>query len=92
VKPSARFHEALLCRINSNPQVLRGRPRIRGTRIAVHTILETLALGLSVEEVLEAYPALTPEDVRAALLYGARMSNYEWIELNVYDEPEDLAG
>jgi len=82
----------LLSRISSNPHVLRGRPRIKGTRIAVHTILEMLACGLSVEEVLEEYPALSLEDVQAALLYGARMSNYEWIELNVYDDPEDLAG
>lgn len=92
MKLSARSHDALLSRINSNPHVLRGRPRIRGTRIAVHTILELLACGLSVQEVLEEYPVLTLEDVQAALLYGARMSNYEWIELNVYDDPEDLAG
>ncbi|WP_040779838.1 DUF433 domain-containing protein [Calidithermus timidus] len=92
MKLSARSHDALLSRISSNPHVLRGRPRIKGTRIAVHTILEMLACGLSVEEVLEEYPALSLEDVQAALLYGARMSNYEWIELNVYDDPEDLAG
>lgn len=92
LKLSARPDDALLRRINSNPHVLRGRPRIKGTRIAVHAILEMLACGLSVEEVLEEYPVLTPEDVRAALLYGARMSNYEWIELDVYDDPEDLAG
>lgn len=92
MKLSARSHDALLSRINSNPEILRGRPRIKGTRIAVHTVLEALAAGLSVQEVLEEYPPLTPEDVQAALLYGARMSNYEWIQLNVYDDPEDLAG
>lgn len=45
-------------------------------------ILEALAVGMSVEAVLEEYPDLTPEDIQAALLYGARMSNYEWIELD----------
>ncbi|ADH64052.1 MAG: DUF433 domain-containing protein [Deinococcota bacterium] len=77
-----KIPENLLDRINSNPDVLRGRPRIRGTRIAVYMILEALAVGMSVEAVLEEYPDLTPEDIQAALLYGARMSNYEWIELD----------
>ncbi|PZA08219.1 MULTISPECIES: DUF433 domain-containing protein [unclassified Meiothermus] len=77
-----KIPENLLDRINSNPDILRGRPRIRGTRIAVYMILEALAVGMSVEAVLEEYPDLTPEDIQAALLYGARMSNYEWIELD----------
>ncbi|MBI5813566.1 MAG: DUF433 domain-containing protein [Meiothermus silvanus] len=77
-----KIPENLLDRINSNPDVLRGRPRIRGTRIAVYMILEALAVGMSVEAVLEEYPDLSPADIQAALLYGARMSNYEWIEID----------
>ncbi|HEU4741644.1 MAG TPA: DUF433 domain-containing protein [Meiothermus sp.] len=77
-----KIPENLLDRINSNPDVLRGRPRVRGTRIAVYMILEALAVGMSVEAVLEEYPDLTPQDIQAALVYGARMSNYEWIELD----------
>jgi uncharacterized protein (DUF433 family) len=71
----------LLGRINSNPQILRGRPKIKGTRIAVHMVLEALATGLEPEELLLQWPDLTRQDIQACLLFGARMSNYEWISL-----------
>jgi uncharacterized protein (DUF433 family) len=73
--------EDLLERIRSSPQILRGRPRIKGTRIAVHMILEAMASGMSVEDVLLQWPELSVQDVRAALLYGALATNYEWIPL-----------
>ena len=71
----------LLGRINSNPSILRGRPKIKGTRIAVHMVLEALAGGLDIEELLLQWPDLSREDIKACLLFGARMSNYEWISL-----------
>lgn len=70
----------LLERIGANPDILRGRPRIKGTRVAVYMVLEAMAMGQSVEEIMLEY-SLEREDVLAALLYGARMSNYEWISL-----------
>lgn len=70
----------LLERIGSNPEILRGRPRIRGRRVAVHTVLEALATHLSIEEVMLEF-GLEREDVTAALLYAARLSNYEWVPL-----------
>jgi uncharacterized protein (DUF433 family) len=70
-----------LGRINSNPSILRGRPKVKGTRIAVHMVLEALATGLEPEELLLQWPDLTLEDIKACLLFGARMSNYEWISL-----------
>ena len=64
-------------RISINPDVCNGRPIVRGTRIAVQTILEFLAAGDSVEEVLEEYPRLTRADVQACLDYASRaMGNH----------------
>jgi len=59
-------HE-LLKRIEINPQILAGKPVIKGTRISVELILRMLSQGISVEEILEEYPHLTEEDVKAAL-------------------------
>ncbi len=81
MKLGAKVRHELLSRVNTNPKVLRGRPRLRGTRIAVHMVLETLASQMSIEEVLLQWPELTHQDIQAALLYGARATNYEWIAL-----------
>ena len=58
-------------RIRIDPAVRSGKPIIRGTRIAVYDILEYLASGMSQEEILADFPDLSPEDVRAALLFAA---------------------
>jgi len=60
-------------RISIKPDVCNGRPVIRGTRITVQTVLEFLAAGDSVEDVLEEYPRLTRADVRACLDYASRV-------------------
>lgn len=60
-------------RISIKPDVCNGRPVIRGTRIAVQTVLEFLAAGDSVAEVLEEYPRLTHADVQACIEYASRM-------------------
>jgi len=54
-------------RISIKPDICNGRPVVRGTRIAVQTVLEFLAAGDSVEDLLEEYPKLTRADVRACL-------------------------
>ena len=59
-------------RISINPDVCNGRPVVRGTRIAVQTVLEFLAAGDSVEDVLKEYPNLARADVLACLEYAAR--------------------
>jgi uncharacterized protein (DUF433 family) len=58
-------------RITSDPEVMLGRPCIKGTRIPVELLLEKLGAGLSVEQLLEAYPHLQREDVLAALRFAA---------------------
>ncbi len=60
----------LLERITISPAVCFGKPCIRGTRIWVSLILDFLADGMSVGEVLEQYPHLVEEDIRAAVAYG----------------------
>jgi len=60
-------------RIAINPDICNGRPVVRGTRIAVQTVLEFLAAGDSIEEVLEEYPTLTRADVQACLDYASRV-------------------
>ncbi|MEE8392502.1 MAG: DUF433 domain-containing protein, partial [Anaerolineae bacterium] len=60
-----------------------GKPCIRGTRIWVSLLLDFLANGASVEEVLTEYPQLTEEDVRAAIAYGAEMSRERYVEIPV---------
>jgi uncharacterized protein (DUF433 family) len=60
-------------RITVNPDVCNGRPVVRGTRITAQTVLEFLAAGDSVEEVLEEYPSLKHEDVRACLDYASKL-------------------
>ena len=64
-------------RITVNPDVCNGKPVVRGTRITVQTVLEFLAAGDSVEDVLAEYPALKREDVQACLDYASRvMANH----------------
>lgn len=57
--------------IVSDPAVMMGKPVIAGTRITVELILEKLAAGETVEQLLEAHPRLTPEAIQAALGFAA---------------------
>jgi uncharacterized protein (DUF433 family) len=64
----------LLQRVIIDPNVCFGKATIRGTRIWVALIIENLADGLSEAELLEAYPSLEPDDIRAALAYAAEIT------------------
>jgi uncharacterized protein (DUF433 family) len=57
--------------IVSDPNVMMGKPTIRGTRITVEHILEKLAAGETVDQVVSAHPKLTPDAVHAALAFAA---------------------
>lgn len=70
-------HEVLLKRITVDPGVLVGKPCIRGMRMSVEHILDALAAGISQQELLDEYPALEPEDIRAALLYAKELVTME---------------
>jgi uncharacterized protein (DUF433 family) len=58
-------------RIEINPQVMLGKPVIKGTRITAEIILKKLSQNISVDEILADYPRLTPEDIQAAIAYAA---------------------
>ena len=60
-------------RITFDPDICNGRPTIRGTRITVHTLLEFLGAGDTIEALLAEYPGLTREDVQASLQYASRL-------------------
>lgn len=57
--------------VHSDPSIMMGKPVIAGTRITVECILEKLAAGEPIEQILEAYPRLTEEAIRAAIAFAA---------------------
>lgn len=57
--------------IEANPEIMFGKPCIKGTRVPVDLILEKLAWGETTEDLLDAYPRITHDDVQACLLYAA---------------------
>ncbi|MBO1348225.1 MAG: DUF433 domain-containing protein [Hormoscilla sp. GUM202] len=63
--------------IQIDPKVCHGKPCIKGTRIMVSVILDNLAEGLTLEEIVEDYPPLTLENVRAAIAYAAALAREE---------------
>ncbi len=66
---------AELDRITSDPQIMSGRPCIRGMRVTVSMIVGLVAGGHSNDEILQAYPYLEDEDIKHSLLYAAMRAN-----------------
>jgi uncharacterized protein (DUF433 family) len=71
----------LLNRISIDPNICFGKPCVRGTRIWVSLLLDFLANGMTMDEVLAEYPGLEREDVLAAIAYGAEMSRERFVEI-----------
>lgn len=69
--------QAALERIEINPHILVGKPVIKGTRISVSLILNLLAHDYSIARILEAYPQLTEEDVKAAMEYASHLTDFQ---------------
>jgi len=74
-------------RISIDPKVCHGELCIKGTRIGVSLIVDNLAFGSTEEEVLEAYPSLTREDIRAALTYAAEMVRERYVDIPTMQTP-----
>ena len=72
--------KALLQRITANPEVFGGKPIIRGMRISVELVLSLLAQGETVESLLEDYPDLQADDVRACLAYAHAVIAHDSID------------
>ena len=71
------MEEELLNRIVIDPNILAGKPVIKGTRIPVYLIIELLANGLTPKQILKEYPELKQEDIKAALLYASKLLERE---------------
>lgn len=69
-------------RVEISPAVMMGKPVIRGTRIPVELIVRKLSEGATEGDLLDAYPRLTVEDIRAALAYAANALAHETIILD----------
>ena len=67
-------HEQLLERIVTDPAICHGKPCIRGHRIWVSPIIDLLADGMTSEQILEQYPGLEADDIRASMAYAAEMT------------------
>ena len=64
--------QELLSRITTNPEVMVGKPVIKGTRLTVEYVLNLLAHGATTAEILEEYEGLVEEDIRACLLFASQ--------------------
>ncbi|MCP4165224.1 MAG: DUF433 domain-containing protein [Chloroflexi bacterium] len=71
----------LLERISIDPNVCFGKPCIKGTRIWVSLLLDFMASGMTVEEILMEYPQLEADDILAAIAYGAEMSRERYVSI-----------
>lgn len=67
-------HEQLLARITVDHAICHGKPCIRGHRIWVSLVVDLLADGMTVEQIIEQYPGLESDDVRACMAYAAEMT------------------
>ncbi len=66
-------------RISANPAIMMGKPCIKGTRITVELILRKLGAGRSFADILDAYPHLVEDDLRAALAFAADYMQHETV-------------
>ena len=79
--------EKLLERISINPDICFGKPCIRGHRIWVSLILDFLANGATVEDILQDYPQLEEADIMACIAYGAEMSRERFVDIPLQAKP-----
>ena len=79
----------IIDRIEINPKVMMGKPVIRGTRLTVELILRKLSEGASEKDLMEAYPKLAGDDIKAAIRYAADTLAHE--EVVVWNSPKRVA-
>lgn len=68
-------------RVASSPEVLHGQVCIKGTRVPVSVVLDNVAAGLTAEAIVQSYPSLSVEDVRAAVAYAADLARERVVSL-----------
>jgi uncharacterized protein (DUF433 family) len=70
----------LLRRITADPTIFGGKPIVRGRRLAVEHVLSMLAAGDSAQDILDAYPFLEADDIRACILYAYKLVAHERVD------------
>ena len=70
----------LLSRITINPDICHGRPIIRNTRYTVDLILDLLSAGMSESDIIDDYPALESQDIKACLAFASQLSKVKTIQ------------
>ena len=71
--------ESLINRITINPEICHGKPTIRNMRYPVELILDLLSSGMTHDEIIEDYPAIQDEDIRACLAFASRLTKVKSI-------------
>ncbi len=71
--------EILINRITTNPDICHGKPTVRNMRYPVTMVLDLLSAGMTMEEIMDDYPALTREDILACLAYGSKLADVKTI-------------
>ena len=71
--------------ISVDPEVCHGKPCIKGTRIMVSVVLDNLAAGLTFEELLQSYPSLTQDSLRASIAYAADLARERIVPIPAQD-------
>lgn len=74
------MNRQLIVRITINPEVCQGRPTIRNTRYTVDLILDLLSAGMSEHEIIEDYPALELNDIKACLSFASQLSKVKTVQ------------
>ncbi|MFQ5454629.1 MAG: DUF433 domain-containing protein [Nitrospirota bacterium] len=64
-------------RISSDPDICHGKPCVKGTRIPVCPVVSLIAEGESTETIIQNYPSITPDDIKASIQYAAKLCEYE---------------
>lgn len=80
----------LLNRITMDPQICHGKPCIKGHRIWVSLILDYLAGGMTIDEILEEYPGIEKEDILACIAYGSEMSKGSLLDITVTEKKQEV--
>jgi uncharacterized protein (DUF433 family) len=80
----------LLLRISIDPNICFGKPCVRGHRIWVSLMLDFLASGTTIPEILADYPQLQTEDILACIAYGAEMSRERFVDIAITPKTEDI--
>jgi len=71
--------ESLIERITINQDICHGKPTIRNMRYTVEMILDLLSSGMTWTEIIEDYPAIEPDDIRASLLFASQLTNVKTV-------------